>query len=769
MIIETNNIVPYLEDISDFIKEHPSFHPDSTSYEKYWMQQLEYLLVGYWGKEQTSYKTSYRFMNPQLYYFTNFHTMTLQDGKIRRKSRPLLLDINWSIFNCWFICRGFSGFSEDKEYTSSWIVKLLEDQKKGDIIDIDIKYLNSLTDNCYKDKDKKILKKYIDPLEYLNKTHDKPLGIPLYDNLSLNMTLMGSRGGGKSFAASAIMEHEYLTDGAKSVDEYLAGKNKVEVFCGASESKHSGKLLGKLETSLNGLPGTYIDRNTFYPSPLSRMHSGTLKAGNGKNPYRYEYEKKIGNTSVIAGTGSMIVHENFSTNKQAAVGGRYNVLVVEEVGLEDSMLTVHGANESTMDMGEGKFGSALYIGTGGSMEKVIETEMIFRDPLAYDMLAFKDIYEQRGLIGYFLPATYTNLGFKDKNGNTDLEKAVQYEQQERDKKKQANNTKAYDEYVMSRPLTPSEIFLSKTGNKFPVVMLRNQQGDNDRYNYKKHLRTLGYLKESKDSITGVTFKVDNSKKPIDRFPHDPKSDLDTPWEFYEHPPAGLITPGLYKVVYDPIKDEGGGTSLSAIYVYKSKNTIESNSNELVAWWVGRLDKPDDIHHRCVLTAKYYNAQVMFENNIIDFKNYCIRTGNFHLLAPSPKQVINKAVKNPKYKYEVGIPMTTPLKEYAVRLLQQWLLEEKKSYQEEKPDGSVQEIIVRNLNTLKDDLLIDELVQYNNKGNFDRVSCMLLLMLWIEEEQEIIEKQDEKVSVSTAKGFYDDLYHNEYKAKKHINY
>ncbi len=606
MIIETSYIFPKIYDNTPFIKHHPVLHPHSTAYAEYWTKELEEFILGLWREEQTPEGIRWRYMNPQLNYFANYHTLTIQDGKQRIKSRPSLLDINWTILNCWFICRGFSGFDGDEEYTSNWTVKLKEDKLVNpNLPDISLKFLNNLTDNCYKQDG--TLKKYIDPLEYLNGTHEVNLGNPLYENNSLNLFLLGSRSGGKSFMASALMEHEWLSDGAKTVDDYLSGNNKVEIFCGSASSGKSSYLLDKFSNSLKNLPGEYFDRE-YFPSPFSRTFSGTLKVGNSKNPFRFEYEKKIGNSTVKEGTGSLLIHETYKDNKQAAVGGRYNVLVVEEVGLEDKILTVHGANESTQDMGAGKFGSSFYLGTGGDMEKVIESEIIFRDPEAYDFLGFKDIYEGRGAIGFFLPAIYTNLAYKDENGNTDVDTALKYEMERREEKKQANNTSAYDEYIMSRPIKPSEMFLSKTGNKFPIVMLREQQASNDRYQFKKHLRTLGHLVEDPDFITGVKFKPNFDLRPIDRFPHDSKSDLKSAWEFYEHPPAGIIPPNLFRIVYDPIRDEGGGTSLAAIYVYKSNNTLDNNGNEIVAWWVGRYDMPEEIHLNCVLAAKYFNRR-----------------------------------------------------------------------------------------------------------------------------------------------------------------
>ena len=114
-------------------------------------------------------------------------------------------------------------------------------------------------------------------------------------------------------------------------------------------------------------------------------------------------------------------------------------------------------------------------------------------------------------------------------------------------------------------------------------------------------------------------------------------------------------------------------------------------------------------------------------------------------------------------------MTNPLKQYALRLSQQWLLEEKKKYVEELIDGTNREIIVRNLDTIKDDLLLEELIQYNDKGNFDRVSAFLLLMLWIEQDKELVIKETENIVKKSSLDFYQELHNNRLKNKLLINY
>ena len=93
MIINTDLIFPIIKNNSDFIKNHPNLNPNSSAYEHYWMEELERLISGYWGKEV---ENEYRFINPQLYYFINYHTMMVSKKKQRVKSRPYLWDINYT-------------------------------------------------------------------------------------------------------------------------------------------------------------------------------------------------------------------------------------------------------------------------------------------------------------------------------------------------------------------------------------------------------------------------------------------------------------------------------------------------------------------------------------------------------------------------------------------------------------------------------------------------------------------------------------------------
>ena len=77
-------------------------------------------------------------------------------------------------------------------------------------------------------------------------------------------------------------------------------------------------------------------------------------------------------------------------------------------------------------------------------------------------------------------------------------------------------------------------------------------------------------------------------------------------------------------------------------------------------------------------------------------------------------------------------MTTALILQAEQYLARWLLEEREVLYDEI--GNITKV-KRNINYIYDKALLEELLSYNRHVNTDRVSAMLLLMLWLEEAKE----------------------------------
>jgi hypothetical protein len=752
-------LFPLLHNIKPFlVKDHPEYHPATKDYEEYWEEHEKRCIEGLWGLDQDkeTKEGGWRYCPPQLYYYVNFCVIEDEDESSNSSEViiPRLRDIEWIFFTNWLICRGFSGFQNDKEYTSNALVYKLE--QGIDLNPKDRKRL-SIAKHIYKDDGS--YKKYIHPREYLYKTHNKPLGLPLYENTALNLLWLASRGIGKSFIAAALISHTFKFHGATRFDAtYFDLKKGPEIVVGAALSSKSADLLKKfkfMEEYQKDNFGAWGENDDFIPGFFFQNTLGTLVVNNNKSPYRAEFLYKEGGVEKVGGKGTKLIHVTYESNSEASVGTRPILSEIEEVGLATNLLQMWASNETTL-IRRNKFGSQLGTGTGGSMEKIEEPKVIFEDPDSYTCLGFEDMWENRKKpIGLFIPAYYQDDSFRDINGNQDIEKAYEVEMYERAIRGKADNSFALDGYMMARPLVPSEMFLSGQSNIFPIAMLRDQLNKVEIKELYETYSFKGKLEWNK-AKTGVSLIVDlqNKLKPILSINLDSyKNNLKGACVLYEAPEEKVPDPtqkrSLYKVVYDPYRDDGEGTSLASIIVYKGiseNNWAEGLQDDIVAEYIGRMDKVDDVHEIAVQLAIYYNAKIMVETNIADFIRYCKREGRAHLLQAKPTDAIAAAVKNPGKKYDVGIDMTSPaLQEQAEQLWRQWLLTEWKTL-----DNG---IILYNLNKLKSPMILKQLIQYNRKGNFDHISSLKLLALWLSQEKRVPIQQSSEVAKETLNTYF----------------
>ncbi len=742
------------------VDTHPVYHPASSSYINYWREQKRRIIEGFWAPDDAGIKydvlhgnnnaksNKWRWMPPQLYFYKNMSTILHNpkgDGKAvaKKRMRPDLRDIDWMFFYAYIEARGFSGFSEDDEFTCNREVEKYENGEEDFHLD----------STCYNSKGG--VKKYIRARDYLRKLWSKPMGKPLYMNEARNIMILGTRGGGKSYWEAVVILHEILTDAAKEYNqESITNPARAEVAIGAALAAKSSDTLDKLQLTYRNLPGTWMkDTEDEIPSPLHKEMAGTLQPNNSSSPWRHEYEKKVNGKWRKFGTGSSVRHYVYSIeNPEAAAGGRFSLSVIEEVGLVPNLLTITGSNAATLLEGTTQFGTALYAGTAGNMEKIIESEIIFRDPEGFNFISFENEWEQNSKeIGFFLPAYMSLNQFKDENGNTDQEAALKFLEKRREKKKRSRSSSAYLLEILSYPIKPSEMFTKNSGNLFPVQDLREVLAELENNDILLDSSWKGRFIISGD---GEVEYRNSTLHPIRNFPLRDTDIMEGPWEIFEMPKknkTGEIATGRYIASLDPVDDDGNQdhrTSLQSAFI------LDTFTDRIVAEYTSRTRLAEEYYEQLRRGLLFYNAKVNYENKNKGVYAYFKNMKSLHLLTETPEILSDKEllrvnrVGNKSY----GTAPTEAVNAWGRRLILSWLL---------KPiDGNDEGLL--NMHKIRSVGLLKELIAWDPDINADRVSSLGMLMIYREDVLEYINRKEEDIKTVKDDPFWNDSfthYHN----------
>lgn len=114
---------------------------------------------------------------------------------------------------------------------------------------------------------------------------------------------------------------------------------------------------------------------------------------------------------------------------------------------------VYTNTKDNLSIGLRKSGTLMMLGTGGDMEKgTLDAAEMFYNPEAYDILSFTDDWENRGRIGYFIPAYIALNEYKDERGFSDVEAAKARLQKARDKARSSSGgSEALNKEMQYRP------------------------------------------------------------------------------------------------------------------------------------------------------------------------------------------------------------------------------------------------------------------------------------------------------------------------------
>jgi hypothetical protein len=725
------DLFPYdIKNRSKFLmhENHPkSLNPSSFTYKKYWEDFTIKCLEGMWVYDEGTWV----YMMPELFYYINYTKITGNaDGDEEDRSfiSPDLSSTEWVIFSYIYAGDRFSGFELDDKYTCH---RYVESMYNGNEIN---KYdLAKVKDTIYQKNGQ--LKVFVDPWEYLTRFYliDNPrgnLGAPLYKNQFEDSCITGSRGVAKSYCIyGGKFPHSWSFGTVRTKDKIheCCSKNLFAMGCGQKDPLN--RSLKIIKAFYDAQPGQYS-----FPDPKRPKHRGPLYKrvqGNWEAGSEIEHVIKEKNDSKALVGSSLQMNVITPDRKRIAAGDRFLGLMFEEGGFLSYLPEVWAANRNSMEVSGVKVGRAFVTGTSGDLVGVEGIKKLMENPRAYKITPIPNYWKNPDKeIGLFLSNLYAYRKYKDPQGNSDLIEALKHIAGNRIRNSETMDSQQFDDFILYEPIHPDEMLRPNKRSILPGKQAQERLSDIDAFGYYDLNATVGTFKFDNSQKYGVDFVKDNSLTPI----HDYNIDrnrikLEGAAVVYEHP-DGYIPENLYWVIFDPVSKPGRGESLDAslnsIIVYKWMYTGQSNTLEdsIVAEWIGRLDSLEDTYEIVVKMAKYFNAKIFPETNTPGFVAWCNTNSYSHMLQSEAVIAIKELYPNYKQKLgKVGFSIYgEKLKPWLLLRLRQWLLTKRGL------DEDTGAFDCYNIDTILSKRLLNEIVNFNEGGNFDHISSMLGLML-----------------------------------------
>lgn len=438
--------------------------------------------------------------------------------------------------------------------------------------------------------------------------------------------------------------------------------------------------------------------------------------------------KKEGNKKF--GWRSKCLSVTLRNNPSAPIGKGAIEIDYEESGKCPNLQRSLELAMSVTESGGMSVGTIRVYGTAGDKDADwVDFSRIFYNPRGNRMMPLENIYDKNArfeVCGFFHPQILNYEPYVDEHGNSLLMKAYKADLADKAWAEKNKDTSDYLMYVGQRANSPSEAFTIGKENIFSssalVEHFKDVQANANKIFYRE-----GMPVRTKD---GPVFKTNAQLKEeglkihpyIENVPFKRDDDLHGCFREYHAPIRvnGIIPTNLYYGVYDTIgkdKDEKEITtknSLNVIQIWMYPNTEYGQGDILCSQYAGRFGDMTDANELYRLELERYNAKGLPEVDrgtvVADFK----RWGCLSLLHRDPSSLLSETAKeNPNAGYGIAIGSTYRAEEGLINLKEMLYT----------PCNVTEDGVTRYvLHYIKDAPFLKELLQFSNKGNFDRISA-----------------------------------------------
>lgn len=598
---------------------------------------------------------------------------------------------------------------------------------------------------------KEIRTKIID-IKYIGKQQAKCVTVDSKDNCYLIGDFVATHNCAKSYSLSSIMGHNLI------LGESEESKRRVITVLTAYQkeylSDNKDGTLSKFKPAIN-----FSFSHTPFPHLMLKNSPNEMSWQMG---YKDEYGIERGSLNQVLAVSAKDDSEKLR--------GKRGWILFEEMGSFKGLLSLYDITRKSVEDGDYTFATMYLVGTAAEDESDFSSaKTLLYYPEAYNILSVENVYDKpkqgKPTFGYFFPSYINRAGCYNKDGVSDVVKALIEILMQRHKAKYSADPKSVLRVIAEDPITPAEAIIKVKSAFFPVTALteRLQQLDTDVHSFDDVY--IGKLVMNKSGE--VEFKP-TSDEPIRKY----GVENDTPgaieiFELPEKDRSGKVPNTRYIIGHDPVdNDQAESSSLSSTFV------LDLWTDKIVAEYTGRQSFAEDNFEIVRLLCLFYNAKCLYESNKKGIYAYFAKMNCTHLLADTPEYLRDKQmIKYSSFgSNQKGVNATAAINNYANGLIRDWLM---------KPvtmittiDGVEQEVVTQNLFFLRNRALIEELIAFNPEINVDRIRALGMVMLYREEKMVLYQGNPSRDKDVTPKDYIgnDPFFTNNYdkKFKKPVN-
>lgn len=542
---------------------------------------------------------------------------------------------------------------------------------------------------------------------------------------------LAKRGCAKSYSLAAIMSHNLI------LGESEESNRRVITVLTAYQKEYlkddKDGTLSKFKPSIN-----FSFANTPFPHLMLKNSPNEMSWQMG---YKDEYGVEKGSLNQVLAVSAKDDSEKLR--------GKRGWILFEEMGSFKGLLSLYDITRKSVEDGDYTFATMYLVGTAAESESDFSSaKTLLYNPDGYNILSIDNVFDRpkqgKPKFGFFFPSYINRAGCYNKDGVSDVVKALIEILIARYKAKYSADPKSVLRVIAEDPITPAEAIIKVKAAYFPITALteRLSQLDQDIHAYDDV-----YVGKLVQNSNGVEF-TPTSDVPIRKF----GVENDTPGaiEIFEMPEKdrnGKVPHTRYIIGHDPVdNDQAESSSLSSTFV------LDLWTDKIVAEYTGRQSFADDNFEIVRLLCLFYNAKCLYESNKKGIFAYFSKMNCTHLLADTPeflrdKQLIKYSSFGSNAK---GVNASAAINAYANNLIRDWLMKPVTIIQ--NVDGEDVEVTVYNLNFLRNRALIEELIAFNPEINVDRIRALGMVMLYREEKMVLYQGNPSRDSEEVPKDY-----------------